>query len=129
MKRSEPGALPRGKRERGALGEKLAKGFLKKKGYRLRETNYRCPEGEIDIIAERNDYLIFIEVRTRSSSEFGSPEESITAAKREKLITLAFNYLQTHQKLPPFWRIDVVAVELDETGKASRIELIENAVS
>lgn len=116
------------KRELGAFGEKLAKDFLKKKGYRLRESNYRCREGEIDIVAQQEDYLVFVEVRTKSSADFGSPEESVTAAKKKKLINLALHYLQTHQELPPFWRIDVVAVELDEKGKASRIELIENAV-
>ena len=118
-----------GKKELGALGEKMARDFLKKRGYRLWESNYSCREGEIDIVAQDNDYLVFVEVRTRSSTDFGSPEESVTAAKKEKLVNLALHYLQSHQKLPPFWRIDVVAVELDERGKASRIELIENAVN
>jgi putative endonuclease len=119
----------RSKRELGTRGEKLARDFLRKKGYRLRETNYRCREGEIDIVAQHGDYLVFVEVRTRSSADFGSPEESVTAAKREKLVSLALRYLQTHQNSPPFWRIDVVAIELDQKGKVSRIELIENAVS
>lgn len=116
------------RRETGILGEKLARNFLRKRGYRIWETNYRCPEGEIDIIAEHKDYLVFVEVRTKKSLEFGSPEESITAIKRERLRAVAFHYHQTHDDLPQLWRIDVVAVELDQEGKPSRIELIENAV-
>ena len=117
------------RRDTGILGEKLAKDFLKKQGYRILETNYRCAEGEIDIIAKHRDSLVFIEVRTKTSQDFGSPEESITQTKKERLKTVAARFRQTHDNLPPSWRIDVVAVELDQKGKLSRIELIENAVS
>ena len=116
------------RRDTGKLGEKLAKDFLKKRGYHIVETNYRCPEGEIDIIAKHKDTLVFIEVRTKKSLEFGSPEESITAVKRERMRNAALRYRQTRDNLPLLWRIDVVAVELDQRGKPSRIELIENAV-
>jgi putative endonuclease len=116
------------RRETGILGEKLAKDYLKKRGYRIRESNYRCPEGEVDIIAEHGDYLVFVEVKTRRSLEFGSPEESITAEKRQRLRAVAAHYQQTHDKLPQLWRIDVVAIELDPKNKPSRIELFENAV-
>ncbi len=114
--------------ETGTLGEKLAKDFLKKRGYRILETNYRCPEGEIDIVARYKDYLVFVEVRTKKSLKFGSPEESITPTKKERLRTTASHYQQTHDNLPPLWRIDVVAIELNQKDKPSRIELIENAV-
>ncbi len=116
------------RRETGILGEKLARDFLKKRGYRIIETNYRCPEGEVDIIARDRDFLVFVEVRTKRSLEFGSPEESITPVKKERMIAVASRYCQTHEKLPQSWRIDVVAVELDQKDKAKRIELIENAV-
>ena len=116
------------RRDTGILGEKLAKDFLKKRGYHIKETNYRCPEGEIDIVAKHKDFLVFIEVRAKKSLEFGSPEESITPAKMERLRTVAARYQQTHDNLPPSWRIDVVAVELDQKDRISRIELIENAV-
>ena len=117
------------RRDTGILGEKLAKDFLKKRGYHIWETNYRCPEGEIDIIAQHKDYLVFVEVRTKKSLEFGSPQESITPAKMKRLIAIATQYRQTHSNLPALWRIDVVAIELNQKGKLSRIELIENAVS
>ena len=116
------------RRDTGILGEKLAKDFLKKRGYRILETNYRCPEGEIDIIARQKGYLVFVEVRTKTSLEFGSPEESITPAKMARLRATASYFQQTHDNLPPLWRIDVVAIELSQRGEPSRIELIENAV-
>ncbi len=117
------------RKQLGNLGEKLAKGFLKKNGYRIRETNFKCREGEIDIVAEQGDYLVFVEVRTKSSSEFGTPEESITLFKKGKLITSALTYISNHQGLPSQWRIDLVAIEIDHESKIKRIELIQNAVS
>jgi putative endonuclease len=114
--------------ETGALGEKLACASLKKRGYRIIETNYRCREGEIDIVARQKDCLVFVEVRTKTSLDFGTPEESITAAKRRKMRTTARRYVQSHDRLPESWRIDFVAVELDERGKATRVEIFENAV-
>jgi len=97
----------------GRLGEKLARDFLKKRGYRILETNYRSPHGEIDIIARQKDSLVFVEVRTKANLKFGTPAESITSAKRNHMRAAAFHYLQNHDKLPELWRIDVVAIELD----------------
>ena len=116
------------RRDTGILGEKLARDFLEQRNYQILQTNYRCPEGEIDIVAKQKDSLVFIEVRTKKSLEFGSPEESITPAKMEKLRTVAAQYRQTHDNLPASWRIDVVAIVLAKNNKASRIEVIENAV-
>ena len=116
------------RRDTGILGEKLAKDFLKKRGYHILETNYRCPEGEIDIVARHKDYQVFIEVRSKTSREFGSPEESITSSKRERLRACASYYRQVHNNCPQLWRIDVVAIELDQARKLSRIDLVEYAV-
>ena len=116
------------RKDTGILGEKFARDFLKKRGYRIIETNYRCPQGEIDIVARHKDTLAFIEVRTKTSLEFGTPEESITWTKRNRMRAAAFHYLQAHSEMPQQWRIDFVAVELNEKGKPSRIELFENAV-
>ena len=113
----------------GALGEKRAGEFLKKRGYRIVETNFRCREGEIDIIARDGGYLVFVEVRTRTGSQFGTPEESITFAKKEKLTSVALAYLQTHRNLPSLWRFDVVAIEVGSDGQTTRIEVIQNAIS
>jgi len=80
------------RKDTGILGEKLAQDFLKKRGYRILETNYRCPQGEIDIVARQKDTLAFIEVRTKTSLEFGSPEESITTTKKERMKATAAHY-------------------------------------
>ena len=112
----------------GMIGEKLAADFLTKQGYEIVETNYRCKEGEVDIIAKDGEFLVFIEVRTKNSRTFGSPEESVTARKKEHLKNVAARYQETHDGLPLQWRIDFVAVELDGTAKPSRLEVIKNAV-
>ena len=119
---------PTYRRRLGDRGEKLAQAFLCSKGYKIIETNYRRREGEIDIIAQTADCLVFVEVRTRRGGQFGTPEESITEAKQKRLEVLAQTYLQSHENLPSQWRIDAVAIELDDKGYISRIELIENAV-
>jgi putative endonuclease len=121
-------AMPSSRKQIGDFGEKLALKHLRKRGYRIRETNFRCREGEIDIIAQDKDYLVFVEVRTRRGSDFGTPEESLTMAKKERLVSLALAYLQTHRNLPSSWRFDVVAIELDQDNQISRIELIQNAI-
>lgn len=115
------------RKEVGSQGEKVAQDFLKKKGYRLLDTNFRSREGEIDIVARKGKCLVFVEVRTRSSPSFGTPEESITSTKKERLIRLALAYLQGHPAPHSDWRIDLVAIELDGK-KVTRVELIENAV-
>ena len=117
------------RRNTGILGEKIAGDFLSKNGYQILETNYRCPAGEIDIIARYNDTLVFVEVRTKKSLEFGSPEESISPAKMERLKAVAAHYGQNRENLPASWRIDVIAIQLNSKRQVSRIELIENAVS
>ena len=121
--------MPLSRRERGALGEKIALDFLVKRNFTILERNFRCREGEIDIVARQGDCLVFVEVRTRSSPNMGTPEESITPAKGQRLVALAQTYLQSHEDLPVQWRIDVVAIDMDRQGKPSRVELVENAIS
>jgi len=115
-------------RATGQLGEKLAQDFLKERGYRIVTTNYRSPDGEIDIIVSKDGVLVFVEVRAKSSRTFGTPEESITARKKQKLIAVSQHYLQNHEPQSISWRIDFVAVELDNVGRLIRIEHIEDAV-
>jgi putative endonuclease len=117
------------RRDTGILGEKLACEFLGRNGYQVIETNYRCPGGEVDIVARQQETLVFIEVRTKTSREFGGPEESITPVKMERLRTVAAHYGQHHENLPEGRRIDVVAIQMNRNGRATHIELIENAVT
>ncbi|MDY6833948.1 MAG: YraN family protein [Chloroflexota bacterium] len=112
----------------GTLGERLAIEHLKKLKYKIIETNFRCSIGEIDIIAQDMDCLVFVEVKTRRSSNTGIPEDALTPQKKHRLRSLALAYLQCHNMSPTNWRLDVVAVELDQDFTPSRIEVIENAI-
>ena len=117
------------RKQLGNFGERAATDYLQKRGYTILESNVRCPLGEIDIVARDGDFLVFVEVRTRRGIGFGSPEESITRTKQEKLVALAEFYLQQHDAISAPWRIDVVAIELGRNGKITRMDLIANAVS
>ena len=117
-----------GRRELGAFGERVAAAHLEAKGYRIRARNFRCREGEIDIVAEDGDCLVFVEVRTRRGDAFGTPAESVTAAKERRLLTVAQAYLQEHPDVPPNQRIDVVAVELSR-GRLLAVQHIEGAIA
>jgi putative endonuclease len=114
------------RKETGSLAEKLAETYLSKKGYKIIHRNYRTPLGEVDLIAKKNEFLIFIEVKSRSSQNF-DPLDSITAKKQKKLIQLANQYLA---KLPTPCPVvfDVVCVTESGDGNSS-IEHIENAFS
>ena len=116
------------RRETGALGEALAVRYLERCGHTVLERNYRCREGEIDIITRKDDCLVFIEVRTKRSSMFGTPEESITETKKQHLRAVAERYRESHPGLPESWRIDVVAIELERNGNVKRLDVIENAI-
>lgn len=116
------------RRDTGILGEHIARDYLEEKGYRILETNYHCREGEIDIIAIKHDTLVFVEVRTRTGDQFGTPEESMTERKCEKLRLAAEHYGQSHEFLPEDWRIDFIGIRLTRDLKVIRIDHIENAV-
>ena len=117
-----------GRRDLGAFGERVAAAHLEAKGYRIRARNFRCREGEIDIVAEDGDCLVFVEVRTRRGDAFGTPAESVTAAKERRLLTVAKAYLQEHPDVPPDQRIDVVGVELSR-GRLLAVQHIEGAIA
>jgi putative endonuclease len=117
-----------GRRDLGAFGERVAAAHLEAKGYRIRARNFRCREGEIDIVAEDGDCLVFVEVRTRRGDAFGTPAESVTAAKERRLLTVAKAYLQEHPDIPANQRIDVVGVELSR-GRLLAVQHIEGAIA
>lgn len=89
----------------GALGEKLAVDYLTKRGYRILETNFRCKESEADIVALDGECLVIVEVPTKRSRKFGTPEESITAAKQEHLRAAADCYREARENLPASSRL------------------------
>jgi len=112
----------KGKRRLGELGERYAQELLKKQGYKLIERNFRSPLGEIDLIAQDKDVLVFVEVKTRWSRKFGLPEESVTPRKVNKIKRIIEYYLLSHKYLAKKLRIDVVAIEVEGGSvKSARI--------
>ncbi|MCK9275387.1 MAG: YraN family protein [Syntrophales bacterium] len=97
-------------RETGRLGERLAADYLAKKGYKIAELNYRCVFGEIDIIACDRKEIVFVEVKSRRSSNFGDPESSVDMRKQKKLSKIAQAYLGEHGLENREARFDVIAV-------------------
>ena len=86
-------------------------------------------KGEIDIVAEHSGDLVFVEVKARRSGAFGKPEESVTEAKKARLAAAGQTYMAARGLEHSDWRIDLVAVELDRTGRAERVEVIRDAVT
>lgn len=97
---------------RGKKGEDAATEFLRKKGYKILERNFRTQFGEVDLIAREDNVLVFIEVKTRQSTKYGMPEESVTPRKIASIIRTGQYYKLTHPDTPDLIRIDVIAVEL-----------------
>ena len=112
----------------GKRGEELARLFLEQRGYRILSSNYRCQWGEVDIIAQDRDTLVFVEVKLRRSRAFGVAEEAVSRAKAQKLIRCAEQYT-SEQNLNVPWRIDLVAIQLEGGNAAPRTTLIQNAVT
>ncbi len=111
----------------GAWGEDVAALQLEADGFVIVARNWRCRQGEIDIIAQKGELVAFVEVKTRKGRDMGAPEEALTPRKGKKLMQLAKLYVAEHA-LDVDWRIDLMAVELDKSGKLLRCEYIPNAV-
>jgi putative endonuclease len=112
----------------GKRGEEIAAAYLQQQGYLILARNWRCPLGEIDIVAREGETWVFVEVRARRGNRFGTPEESITPDKQAKLVEVAQTYLQEAGLGNVDSRIDVVAIELGQRGEVKRLNLIRCAV-
>ena len=116
----------------GKRGEELAAGYRQSSGCGILASNYRCPWGEIDLVARDGEGLAFVEVRTRRTSNFGTPQESITSRKADHLVAVAQHYLQNNapkndwEELP--WRIDLVSICLTDGNGTPQIDHIKYAV-
>jgi putative endonuclease len=115
----------REKKELGKRGEDLALRFLKRSGYKIIERNYVCKMGEMDIIAQEKDTLVFVEVKTRTSMDFGPPQLAVNPTKQMQLSKVALNFLKEKKREDVKARFDVVAIVLRPTGE--EIELIRDA--
>jgi putative endonuclease len=109
----------------GKLGEEMAAQYLRDKAYQILERNYRWARGEIDIVAKKDNMLIFVEVKTAQRDTFGPPETWVDRRKQQQIGQVAERYLQDKEIEGMDCRFDVVAVTFQ--GKAWKINHIENA--
>jgi putative endonuclease len=115
-------------RQLGDFGERVAAAHLEAKGYRILATNFRVREGEVDIVAQRGDVVVFAEVKTRRGDAMGSATEAVGVRKAQRLLIAAEAFGQQHPELPPERRIDLIAIDLDAGGRVVSLQHIENAV-
>lgn len=111
----------------GARGETLAEQFLVRAGLHILDRNHRSRLGELDLVAREGDELVFVEVKTRIGGAGVAPDESVTAAKLERLGRLAEQYLETHGAAASPWRLDVVGVVVDGRGHVVTIDHLRGA--
>ncbi|MBI2351933.1 MAG: YraN family protein [Deltaproteobacteria bacterium] len=109
----------------GKEGERIAEIYLRKKGYRIVERNYRCPVGELDLILLDRRVVVFVEVKTRSDDRFGAPLESVGPRKQQKMIKTALFFLSRHRLHNRDARFDVVGISYQ--GGEPMVEHVENA--
>jgi len=116
------------RRTLGHFGEAIAEGYLRRQGYEIIARNWRCRQGEIDLVARQGGDWVFVEVRTRRGASCGTAEESVTPAKQRRLVRLAQSFLQAEGLEDVPWRIDLVAVEVDGAGRPARVEVLPAAI-
>lgn len=110
----------------GQLGEDLAAKLLQDHGYKILERNFRSKVGELDIVAEESGWLVLVEVKCRFPGQFSLPEEAITPSKIRHIARAGEYYQMVKHSPLDGPRIDVVAIEFDESGRVSRQEIIKN---
>ena len=113
------------RQELGKAGENTAAGELERRGYAVIERRYRTRHGEIDIVAEDGETLVFVEVKVRAGAERGTAAEAVTPRKQRKIAAMAQEYLSRHQLTGRRFRFDVVAI--DGLGEAQRVVLYRGA--
>ncbi len=110
----------------GQIGEQAALSYLLQQGYTLRGRNWRCQYGELDLIMQQGDQLVFVEVKTRRGPHLDTASPALTAAKLRRLTTAIYHYLDAHQLPPDGWRLDYVAIAMN--GVNASIEHAENCL-
>jgi putative endonuclease len=117
----------------GQWGENYAADYLEKKGYSIIERNFRTPVGEIDIVAQGMDgeetFLVFVEVKTRTTLNFGNPEDAVTNQKKQHLLAAIDVFFQENEDRDCFWQIDVIAVQKLSNNQSPIIHHFENVFS
>ena len=111
----------------GRWGEEIGCNYLAERGYVILKRNLRTPHGEIDILASKENILVFIEVKTRSSNRFGFPETAVSPRKQAHMLRAAEAYFDNHPDAPETWQFDVLAIT-SEPGCPPQIEHFENII-
>ncbi|NJO84663.1 MAG: YraN family protein [Blastochloris sp.] len=120
--------MPHLRTKLGDFGEQTAAMYFTRLGMPVVARKWRCAAGEIDLIVRDGAALVFVEVRTRRGAP-GNAAESVGLRKQERLIALAYAYLDTHSTSPDTpWRIDVVAIDVDRFGAVANLNHIRDAV-
>ena len=110
----------------GKLGEQFSQEYLIKNGYKIVETTYRYGRAEVDIIAKLSEMLVFIEVKTRSTTAFGFPEDAVNRKKRQLLFDAAANYMYEHDYNDEI-RFDIISLIIDKNNQVSELKHFEDA--
>lgn len=118
---------PKTRHQLARIGEDHAARHLASRGYRILARNYRAGRGEVDIVAQRRDLLAFVEVKARSSDEYGAPREGVVAWKQRRIAHAAAVYLGSAARRDWKTRYDVIEVYLSADGRVRRVEHIEGA--
>ena len=111
----------------GQWGEETAAEYLRANGYMILARNVHTAHGEIDIVASKEEALIIVEVKTRSSHSFVYPEDSVTRRKQAHMLSAAETYLEQHPESGEAWQFDMIAMEGRPDGKP-QIEHFENVI-
>ena len=119
--------MTRGRREFGNWGEEISSQYLLDKGYAILERNFRTPHGEIDILVYKDNCLVFVEVKTRSSNKFGFPEDAVSPRKQAHMLSAAECYFAQHPDCPETWQFDIIAITR-RPGSNPTIEHFENVI-
>jgi putative endonuclease len=114
--------------ELGAFGEEVAAYRLQEKGYKILERNWRSRTGEVDLIVTHRGCIVFVEVKTRTSDKFGTPEESITKNKRKRIIRASLEYLHQMDIVDRDWQVDLIGIYCTPEREVVKIEHYENVI-
>ena len=116
------------KKSLGNFGEEKAVQFLRRKGYRILERNFSCKFGEVDIIAQKGSYIVFVEVKLRKNSSFAEAREFVTASKQRRIISSAVIWLsRTSSQLQPRFDVIEIYAPFGESSRSITINHIEDA--
>jgi len=113
----------------GNWGEKIAAEKLRNNGYDILEQNFRTPYGELDLVARKENTVIFVEVKTRTSGSFGLPEDAVSKRKREHILQSIDHYILEHPDIECDWRVDVIAIQGKPDSSDVEVIWFENALA